>query len=145
MVGASHWVKLGDQRYWKTAADEPWAEVEEDHYYSPTYPRHKPALSGLAELTNLETERQTFLRREDLGDKTVDVYRIDPEAFSDDMEFPENEVFVSPETGYVRRVEHNRTSFDGQANNGYGMAEFTRHDEIDSLNLEQFDAIESPS
>ena len=145
-VESNHWVKLDDQRYWKTAANEPWETSENDHYYSPTYPRHKPALSGLAALTNLETERQTFLRRETLGDTTVDVYRIDPEAFDETEVYPDNEVFVDPETGYVVRVEHDRayTSEGELLTDGYGIAEFTRHGEIGTLNLGQFDVIDSP-
>ena len=99
MVGASHWVKLDDQRYWKTAANEPWETVDFDNFYSEPLSVHQPALHGLIALTGLDTERQTFLRREVLGDTTVDVYRIDPTAFEDGTEFPDNEVFVNPDTG----------------------------------------------
>jgi hypothetical protein len=73
------------------------------------------------------------------------VYRIDPTAFGEQYRFPDNEVFVNPESGYVERVEHNRVYWDGELlGDGYSMGEFSRHDDIGTLNLDQFDVIDSP-
>jgi len=74
------------------------------------------------------------------------VYNINFDAIEvDNKTYPDNEVYVDPETGRTVRVDTGRTVPDGEvAPEGFSISEFTGYDEHDELDFGDIPNIGSP-
>jgi hypothetical protein len=95
---------------------------------------HVPVLDGLGAVTEPTPEERKYVGTKQYRNRRVDIYRVDTDV--EEFALPGSRVFVDPETGHILRIEQDPMGDTGQGNKSFEVAEFFRHGEPATADIE---------